>query len=208
MTFGPVSYISVPRFKHNKKVKGFAFIEFEDPASATKCLEAFEEAGAKLLPMMNPDDLCSITSFEDPNQPKVDDKENDKAKENEQEKCETKMEEDSKTDTKLKTQKRKAMESDSSCDEQVQKKKSKVKSEADASKDSIEKKTDQESSSTNTEKKTVDKPILTDNTSGVETEDNEAETCPEAKKKKRKRKKQVKKYRESIASTGLKILSK
>lgn len=37
--YGQVVYVSVPKFKNNKKIKGFAFIEFDTPESANKCLK-------------------------------------------------------------------------------------------------------------------------------------------------------------------------
>lgn len=37
--YGPVAYVSIPKFKYNNKIKGFAFIEFETPESAEKCLK-------------------------------------------------------------------------------------------------------------------------------------------------------------------------
>lgn len=37
--YGPVAYVSIPRYKSNRKIKGFAFIEFDTPTSADKCLK-------------------------------------------------------------------------------------------------------------------------------------------------------------------------
>lgn len=37
--FGPIAYVSIPKFKYNNKIKGFAFIEFETPEAAEKCLK-------------------------------------------------------------------------------------------------------------------------------------------------------------------------
>lgn len=37
--YGTVSYVSIPRYKSNKKIKGFAFVEFEEPSSVAKCLK-------------------------------------------------------------------------------------------------------------------------------------------------------------------------
>lgn len=37
--YGQVVYVSVPRFKNNKKIKGFAFVEFNTPEEAGKCLK-------------------------------------------------------------------------------------------------------------------------------------------------------------------------
>lgn len=61
--YGPVSYVSIPRYKSNKRIKGFAFVEFEDPSSAVKCLEAFREKSCVLPSQTSPDSLLSITTF-------------------------------------------------------------------------------------------------------------------------------------------------
>ena len=40
--YGPVDYVSLPRYKHNRAVKGFAFIEFENVTGADATIMAFE----------------------------------------------------------------------------------------------------------------------------------------------------------------------
>lgn len=37
--YGQVVYVSIPRFKNNKKIKGFAFVEFDTIESAKNCLK-------------------------------------------------------------------------------------------------------------------------------------------------------------------------
>lgn len=37
--YGPVVYVSLPRYKHNRKIKGFAFVEFDTPESIKKCFK-------------------------------------------------------------------------------------------------------------------------------------------------------------------------
>ena len=37
--YGQVDYVSIPRFNINRKIKGFAFIEFDTVESAKKCLK-------------------------------------------------------------------------------------------------------------------------------------------------------------------------
>nr|XP_033338486.1 la-related protein 7 [Megalopta genalis]XP_033338487.1 la-related protein 7 [Megalopta genalis]XP_033338488.1 la-related protein 7 [Megalopta genalis] len=63
--YGTVEYVSVPRYKQTKKIKGFAFVEFDTPESATKCLKAFQEKGCVLPSHTTPDELLSITTFDD-----------------------------------------------------------------------------------------------------------------------------------------------
>lgn len=40
--YGPVAYVSVPRYHHNRKIKGFAFVEFDTPETANNCLKVNE----------------------------------------------------------------------------------------------------------------------------------------------------------------------
>ena len=40
-TCGTVSYISLPKYKHNNQVKGFAFIEFTTSEEAQKACQVF-----------------------------------------------------------------------------------------------------------------------------------------------------------------------
>lgn len=37
--FGSVEYVSIPRYKSNRKIKGFAFIEFDTIKSAQECIK-------------------------------------------------------------------------------------------------------------------------------------------------------------------------
>ncbi|XP_054260397.1 la-related protein 7 [Macrosteles quadrilineatus] len=62
--FGPVDYISLPRYSHSGKFKGFAFIEFRDPECAKKALEALTAKGCCLSPHMAPEELLSVKSFD------------------------------------------------------------------------------------------------------------------------------------------------
>ncbi|XP_054001194.1 la-related protein 7 [Hylaeus anthracinus] len=63
--YGPVVYVSLPRYKHNRKIKGFAFVEFDTPECIQKCLKAFQKKGCVLPSHTAPDELLSITTFED-----------------------------------------------------------------------------------------------------------------------------------------------
>lgn len=62
--FGPVDYISIPKFKNSSKIKGFAFVEFQEKESVKKALEVFGAKGCCLSPQMPPDQLASIRTFE------------------------------------------------------------------------------------------------------------------------------------------------
>ncbi|XP_043604311.1 la-related protein 7 [Bombus pyrosoma] len=62
--YGQVVYVSIPRFKNNKKIKGFAFVEYDTIESAKNCLKAFEKKGCVLPSYTTPDKLLSITTFD------------------------------------------------------------------------------------------------------------------------------------------------
>jgi La-related protein 7 len=51
--FGPVAYVSIPKFKNSSRIKGFAFIEFESKDTVRKVLDSYatpsEIAPASLL---------------------------------------------------------------------------------------------------------------------------------------------------------------
>lgn len=61
--YGHVAYISLPKFKNSQKIKGFAFIEFNKPEDAQKCISTFTKMGCKLPTCMPPEDLSSIKMF-------------------------------------------------------------------------------------------------------------------------------------------------
>ncbi|KAF7271039.1 hypothetical protein GWI33_016005 [Rhynchophorus ferrugineus] len=62
--FGKVVYVSIPKYKHNKENKGFAFIEYESEEQATEAITFFESIGCKISSEKNPEDLQSILTFE------------------------------------------------------------------------------------------------------------------------------------------------
>ncbi|CAH1646803.1 unnamed protein product [Spodoptera littoralis] len=45
--YGHVAYISLPKFKNSQKIKGFAFIEFNRPEDAQKCISTFTKMGSE-----------------------------------------------------------------------------------------------------------------------------------------------------------------
>lgn len=63
--YGPIAYISIPRFKANKKVKGFAFVEFKNVKDANKCLQDFRDKGFELPLHTAPNELWSISTYND-----------------------------------------------------------------------------------------------------------------------------------------------
>ena len=63
--FGQVSYVSLPRYKHNRAIKGFAFVEFADEAAVANVLKDFDEKGYVIDDKkLDPGDLQSIRSFQ------------------------------------------------------------------------------------------------------------------------------------------------
>jgi len=69
--YGPVEYVSMPRYKSNKKIKGFAFVEFDTHLSALKCILTFQKKNRVLSPFARPHEILSITSYEEPDDPNV-----------------------------------------------------------------------------------------------------------------------------------------
>lgn len=63
--FGNVVYVSIPKYKHTKSNKGFAFVEFKTEKEAQNALDYFENIGCKMPLETNPEDLVSIKTFED-----------------------------------------------------------------------------------------------------------------------------------------------
>ncbi|XP_072938815.1 la-related protein 7-like [Epargyreus clarus] len=61
--YGHIAYISLPKFKNTQKIKGYAFIEFDKPQDAQKCINAFTKMGCKLPTGMPPEELSSIKMF-------------------------------------------------------------------------------------------------------------------------------------------------
>ena len=61
--YGDVSYVSLPKFKHNGLPKGFAFVEFSTEESAKNAMIGFIEAKRKIPSALDPSELQSIKSF-------------------------------------------------------------------------------------------------------------------------------------------------
>ncbi|XP_066256466.1 la-related protein 7 [Euwallacea similis] len=63
--FGKVIYVSIPKYKHNRANKGFAFIEYETRLEAQTAISFFEDIGCKIpFPNTDPEVLMSIATFE------------------------------------------------------------------------------------------------------------------------------------------------
>lgn len=61
--FGNVVYVSIPKYKHTKGNKGFAFVEFEKEIEAQNALSYFDSIGCKMPCDTNPEELVSIKTF-------------------------------------------------------------------------------------------------------------------------------------------------
>lgn len=82
--FGPVTYVSLPRYKVSKKIKEFAFIEFEKDESIDKAMKFFKEFGGCLcLESTDPGRLMSVTTYikEQNNEDSKEDENRDKSEE-------------------------------------------------------------------------------------------------------------------------------
>ncbi|EFA00619.1 la-related protein 7 [Tribolium castaneum] len=66
--FGNVVYVSIPKYKNNSAIKGFAFVEFEKEKEAQNALNYFESIGCKMPSNTEPETLCSIKTFEESNE--------------------------------------------------------------------------------------------------------------------------------------------
>jgi len=62
--FGNVVYVSIPKYKHNGMIKGFAFVEFETEEEAKIAVEYFESIDCKIPSHIDPQKLCSIATYE------------------------------------------------------------------------------------------------------------------------------------------------
>ncbi|XP_035915681.1 la-related protein 7 [Anopheles stephensi] len=64
-SYGKVAYVSLPKFKHSRKIKEFGFVEFEEEASVQKALKAFKTFGGVLeFDTVDPAKMASIKTYE------------------------------------------------------------------------------------------------------------------------------------------------
>jgi len=61
--YGPVQYVSLPKYKHNGTPKGFAFLEFETEKGANDALEGFISIKRRISSALDPGELQSVKSF-------------------------------------------------------------------------------------------------------------------------------------------------
>lgn len=61
--FGNVVYVSIPKYKNNGIIKGFAFLEFDTEESTQAALQYFEKNDCKLCSSLDPEKLCSVATF-------------------------------------------------------------------------------------------------------------------------------------------------
>ena len=77
---GP-SELSLPKFKRDGKVKGFAFVQFEKPEEAQKALDAISsDKGETAVKSMDPGELESIKSYQEEQLMELKDEEGRKSK--------------------------------------------------------------------------------------------------------------------------------
>ncbi|XP_053665171.1 la-related protein 7 [Anopheles marshallii] len=64
-SYGKVVYVSLPTFKHSRKIKEFGFVEFDEEASVQKALKAFQTFGGVLaFDTTDPAKMASIKTYE------------------------------------------------------------------------------------------------------------------------------------------------
>lgn len=61
--FGPIAYVSLPRYKKSNKIKEFGFIEFEQKSSVQRAISAFQEFRGVITNENTPEKLFSIVTF-------------------------------------------------------------------------------------------------------------------------------------------------
>lgn len=61
--YGPVAYVSLPKFRTSQQIKEFAFVEFESRSSVLKAVNAFKDFGGILNMESDPERLISVTSY-------------------------------------------------------------------------------------------------------------------------------------------------
>uniref|UniRef100_A0A182QJF1 Uncharacterized protein n=1 Tax=Anopheles farauti TaxID=69004 RepID=A0A182QJF1_9DIPT len=64
-SYGDVAYVSLPKFKHSRKIKEFGFVEFVEEAGVQKALKAFQTFGGVLAyETTDPAKMASIKTYQ------------------------------------------------------------------------------------------------------------------------------------------------
>ncbi|CAH1408121.1 unnamed protein product [Nezara viridula] len=185
--YGKIDYISIPKYKNSNKCKGFAFIEFADVESAERVTKEFKKNGNYLSPDIEPAELLSIATYEEPNKA-------GKLVESESNVCEqSAVSESESTDKDIKLLKRRKA-SNSPDENQRPEKKTKIE-------ESIEEKNTEKDETTAIESEKDD-----GNTSTVECEEGNPDELK--KKKNRKKKSKKKKNGDAMEHSDLQVMSK
>lgn len=190
--FGNVVYVSIPKYKHNKANKGFAFIEYENEEQANEAISFFESIGCKIPAQKNPEELQSILTFEgDQLNIETEESQNQEQEENKEVPEET-----------LKKRKLSTEVSDQS-----------KKENKEVPEDNLKKRklSTEESEGNNKQKKldVNDKPETLTETTKLKTEEEEEQNpSNEIKEVKKKKKSKKEKRKQSIKELGMLVLSK
>lgn len=61
--YGPVAYVSLPKYRASQRIKEFAFVEFEQISSVIKTINAFKKFSGLLNMENDPENLASIIAY-------------------------------------------------------------------------------------------------------------------------------------------------
>ena len=79
--YGRVVYVSLPKFKRDGKVKGFAFVQFDKAEEAKKALDSMcGDKGETAVKSMDPGELDSIKSYQEEQMMELQEEQKSKAK--------------------------------------------------------------------------------------------------------------------------------
>lgn len=200
--FGEVVYVSIPKYRQNGIIKGFAFVEFENEEGCNAALQHFESIDCKISCASEPEKLCSIATFESESNENEKVKKRKREDENEVEGAAAEKEaKTEKDETQLKVEKRKRKD-ESGDDEEVAEKKVKVTNEDETKTKMVNRKRDDGSG----EDEPVKKIKVTEEDKIDEMEQAEADLDGDDKKKKKSKKLNKKKLH--LKELGLLVLSK
>lgn len=61
--YGPVAYVSLPKYRASQRIKEFAFVEFEQISTVIKTINVFKKFGGLLNMESDPENLASIIAY-------------------------------------------------------------------------------------------------------------------------------------------------